>query len=174
MRSALLLFLILLCAAAVWAGDAPNFNVKLGLWEVTTTSSTSGMPPLPPEALANMTPEQQAQMEAHMKQSMSGAPHITTEKTCETKEKLEKDLMFSDKNDECTRTVITSTSSRIEMKVQCSNKGQKTEGTIRMDAITPENVKGTIDMNMSGSAQSMKIKVNLAARWLGPNCGDVK
>ena len=48
-----------------YAAD-PAFDVKTGLWEVTSTGSMSGAPPIPQDALARMTPEQRAQMEAAM------------------------------------------------------------------------------------------------------------
>src|SRR5215470_18928091 len=140
--------ILILCTFVVFAADtAPRLNVKLGLWEVTTTTSMAGAPPIPSDALANMTPEQRAMVEQRM--SMGGAPRTSTEKTCETKEKLEKDNLFKGKDDECTRTPVTNTATRVEMKMHCSVKGYTSDGTIRFDAISPENVKGAMDMTSS-------------------------
>ena len=66
--------------------SAPTFdkitppNIKTGLWEMSETHTMTGMPPMsiPPEALARMTPEQRAQMEEHMKNSMGGGPKTTS------------------------------------------------------------------------------------------------
>lgn len=41
-------------------------NVKTGLWESTTTSTTSGQMPLPSDMLAKLSPDQRARIEARM------------------------------------------------------------------------------------------------------------
>src|SRR5258708_18209637 len=106
MRTTLLFLLIALFSSAAFAADkiVPP-NIKTGLWEITETHAMTGMPPMasiPPEALARMSPEQRAQMEAHMKDTFSGTPKSTTRKHCITKQKLEKDNLFADKRQECT------------------------------------------------------------------------
>ena len=174
MRILLGVGLVVMCASVVWAADPVKLNVRLGLWEVTTTTSMSGMPPIPADALAKLTPEQRARFEQNMKTSMSGAPKTMTEKHCETQEKLDKQLMFNDKNKECTKTVLSSSSSHLEMKMQCAYGNQHSEGTMRIDAFTPENVKGTIDMNVTGEGHEMKGKSSFTARWLSADCGGVK
>lgn len=174
MRLNALLALILLCASSAWAADKVNLNVKLGLWEVTTTSTMSGMPPIPADALAKLSPEQRAQFEQSMKGTMSGTPKTSTRKSCETKEKFDKQTMFNDKDKSCTHTILTSTSTTLETRMHCSMEGTTSDGTMRIDAITPENVKGAVDMNTAGSGQNMKMKMNFTARWLGADCGSVK
>ena len=170
----ILCLVLILFTTLMWAGDAAApFNMKLGLWEVTTTTSMRGAPPIPADILDKMTPEQRARMEQSM-QAMGGAPRTHTEKTCETKEKLDKDLLFKSKDDNCTRTPVTSTTSTVEMKIHCTSKDQTTDGTMRFDAINPENVKGVMDMTSSGGGHEMKVKIDFAAHWLGPVCGDVK
>lgn len=42
------------------AADNTPLKVKPGLWEMTSDSERSGAPPIPPEALAKMSPEQRA------------------------------------------------------------------------------------------------------------------
>ena len=111
---------IILWSFAIWAADKIQpLDVKTGLWEVTTTSVTSGMPPIPPEALARLTPEQRARMEESMKSRMGGTPKTTIRKDCVTKEKLDKDYLFGEDRKECTRTVVTTSSRKLEMKMQC-------------------------------------------------------
>jgi len=99
-------FVLFFC---VCGGQDGSANIKTGLWEITELTSMTGIPPMPaipPEALANMTPEQRAQVEARMKDSFGGGPKTTTRKYCVTKEKLEKDTVFGDNRNECTRTVM--------------------------------------------------------------------
>src|SRR5262245_49843809 len=86
MRFHLVLTLLVLSSSALFAADKLQpLNVKIGLWEVTHTMSMSGMPPIPAELLAKMTPEQKAQLEERMKARSAEPPHSTTEKQCVTK-----------------------------------------------------------------------------------------
>src|SRR5271167_529462 len=103
----------------VAAAQSANFNAKTGLWESTVTILSSGMPAMPsipPDALARMTPEQQARVAAAMKGGMmNGQPH--TYKDCLTPEKLAKGFNASAaERPNCKRTVITNTSSVMEMR----------------------------------------------------------
>jgi hypothetical protein len=178
MRTRILLTLIILCSSAVWAADkiVPP-NIKTGLWEITETHNMYGMPPMPtipPEALAEMTPEQRAQVEAQMKGSMGGGQKPTTRKYCVTKEKLEKDSVFGDDRKECTRTVLSSSSTTTEVKIQCKEKEMTSEGTFKFVALTPESVKGTARMVMTGEGRTMNMNLDFLSKYLGPACGDVK
>ncbi len=110
----ILLGLVLLLSAAVWAADKIQpLNVKTGLWETTRTTTTSGQMPIPPELLARLTPEQRAKMEERMKANSAEKTRASTSKSCMTKEKLEK-APFSDEQKNCTRTIVRSTSSEAE------------------------------------------------------------
>ncbi len=178
MRIRILLVLIILYSSAVLAADkiVPP-NVKTGLWEITETHNMSGMPQMPtipPEALAQMTPEQRAQVEAQMKGSMGGGQKPTTRKYCVTKEKLEKDSVFGDDRKECTRTVLSSTTTSTEVKIQCKEKDMTSEGTFKFVALSPESVKGTVRMVMTGDGRTMNMNVDFLSKYLGPACGDVK
>lgn len=179
MRTKILLALIVLCSSVIWAADKVQpLDVKLGLWEVTHPSAMTGTPSIPPEALANMPPEQRAMMEESMRKRTGERP--TTEKNCMTKEKMDKNTLFDEGNKECTRTVVTSSGSKLEMKIQCVHDGNKMDGTFRLDVINSENVKGSMQIRAPGAAsaasagQGMNINSTFTARWLGPVCGSVK
>jgi len=78
--------LIFLWAPVLLAsGDVQPLNIKTGLWQLTMTTTVSGRPPIPPEALARMTPEQRAKFEAAMKARASHGPRTRTYKNCVTK-----------------------------------------------------------------------------------------
>lgn len=178
MRTRILLAVIALFSCAVWAADkiVPP-NIKTGLWEITETHNMTGMPPMPAipsEALAKMTPEQRAQMEARMKESYGGGQKLTTRKSCVTKEKLEKDSVFGDDRNECTRTVLSSSAAMTEVKMQCKEKEMTSEGTFKFQALTPESVKGTVRMVMTGNGRAMHMDFDFVSKYLGPACGDVK
>jgi hypothetical protein len=177
MKKGIFLASVVLSSSALWAADKLQpLDVKMGLWETSMTHSSAGMPQMPqipPEALAKLTPEQRARMEDMMK-NRSGASGTTTTKSCVTKEKLEKDLAFQDERTKCTRTIVSSSSSGFEMKLHCGEKDSTSDGTLKLDVINSEKVKGAFHMVVSGNDLNMNIDNTFSSRYLGPACGDVK
>jgi hypothetical protein len=182
MRTTILLALIVLSSFALLAADKPTpLNLKEGLWEVTTTHSVTGMPGMPPDALAKMTPDQRAQVEAMMKQKgLGGGPSTNVIKNCVTREKIEKGLAFSDSRENCTRTIVSSSARHLEMKFHCEDKkstdGSKTgsDGTIVVDAIGSDNVKGSTHIVTNSNGRNMNMDLTFTSKYLGAACGDVK
>jgi uncharacterized protein DUF3617 len=172
MRSKVLLALLVLCSFSLSAGDKIQpLDVKLGLWEITTTVAMTGMPAMPnipPDVLAKMPPEQRAKMQA----AMGGTP--TARKVCITKEKMDKQTAFNDERKNCTRTVVSSSGSKLEMKMQCTEQDATMNGTIHVEALNSENVKGTVRMAMNGGGRNMNMNSDFTSRYLGSACGDVK
>src|SRR5208282_5648055 len=127
------LALIVFSSPSLWAADSITaLDVKEGLWEMTVTHSMSGMPAtpnIPPDVLAKMPPEQRARVEAAMK----GGPSTDVRKECITKEKLEKHSAFSNNRGDCTRTVVNSTGSKLEVKIHCEEKQASTDGTLVLE-----------------------------------------
>jgi hypothetical protein len=178
MRTTLWCVLIALCSSSVFAADkiVPP-NIKTGLWEMTETHNMTGMPAMPtipPDTLAKMTPEQRAQFEAHMKNSFGGGPKTTTRKYCVTKEKLEKDMVFGENRPECTRTILSSSSTMTEVKVHCQEKEVSSDGTFKFEAMSNESVKGTMRMVMTTHDRPMHMDFDFTSKYLGAACGDVK
>lgn len=164
---------VMLFSSAAWAqGKFQPLNVKTGLWESTTTSTTSGQMPIPAELLAKLSPEQRAKVEARMQANSAPKTRTFTTKGCETKEKLA-EQPFNDQK-ECKQTVLTSTGSRAEIKVSCEIGDVRSTGTMNIEALSPEAVKGSGQMTSDGGGHTMKINTNFSAKWLGASCGDVK
>lgn len=176
MRTSLLFGVLCFSTLAMWAADRPQLNVKTGLWEVTFTTTTSGTPPIPAEMLAKMTPEQRAKFEERVKARNAAPPQAHTEKECLTEEELKKETLFgSDEDDkECKRTILSSTSSKVEARVDCESDGVKRSGTMTIEALSPENVKGTMHMTAASEERAMNVNSTFAAKWLGAACGDVQ
>jgi hypothetical protein len=174
MRNKLIVAPIVFFSFILWAAD--NFtplNVKEGLWEVTVTHSMSGMPAtpnIPPEALAQLPPEQRARMEAMMK----GTPTTDVRKECVTKEKLQKNSAFSANRGDCTRTVVSSTGKRLEMKFHCEEKQSSSDGTVLVEAIGSDNVKSTMHSVTNASGRTIKMDFTITSKYVGPACGDVQ
>jgi hypothetical protein len=169
-----LLALVVFSALALWAADnITPLNVKEGLWEMTVTHSMSGMPAMPdipPDVLAKMPPEQRARMEAMMK----GGPSTDVRKECITKEKIEKNSAFSNNRGDCTRTVVNSTGSKLEVKIHCEEKQASTDGTLVLETAGSDHVKGTMQSATNANGHTMNMNFTFSSKYLGPACGDVK
>jgi hypothetical protein len=159
---------VLMIAGVSRAADVTPLNLKPGLWETTTVSERSGMPAIPPDALAKMPPEQRARVEA----MTSGKPTTTTTQSC----RIDKDLhpFTNDNNKSCTQTIVTSTSTKQEAKMECNMKGNSGTGTVTVEAKDSEHVNGLVIMHMGANGRTMDMKVTITAKWLGASCGDVK
>jgi len=155
----------LACAALLLAD---TLNVKPGQWEATVTVQTSGLPPIPQEVLDKMTPEQRQMMEQRMKGNQT--PRTTTSKSCITKEQIEKGFDVGENDKSCTRTVISSSSSKQEIKIECNRENNKTTGTVRIEAASSESVKGSMQMSMSSGGRSMNMNSTFTSKRLGPTC----
>ena len=121
-KTRILLILAFLTPLAGWAVDPVPMDVKLGLWETTLTNQTDMSSMLPPEVLARMSPEQRAKMEAAM--SGRGGARTTT-KRCVTKDTINEALASANtdnmKQMNCTRTFVTSTSTKQVVHMECTS-----------------------------------------------------
>jgi len=153
-----------------WAADMVPLDVKTGLWESSMTYERSGAPPIPPDLLAKLTPEQRARMEEKMKSMPSQSQKTSVHKHCLKKEELEKPLSFGSADKSCTETILTSSRSKQEIRVECAIGGMKQHGTIRIEALNSENVKGNVQMTATDGARTMNVNTSFSAKWIGAAC----
>ncbi len=152
------------------AADNTPFKVKPGLWEVNAEIERSGVPPIPPEALARLTPEQRAKLD----QQPTGPRH-SVYKRCLTQADVDKGFepMTGMENAKCARTVTADTPTLRAGRLACS--GEMTGGgNYRFEAPTPESMVGNWDVTMSRGDRTMTMKGTMQGKWLGSDCGDVK
>ena len=175
MRTSVLM-VVLILGCGLWAEDAIKpLDVKLGLWETTSTSQTSGMPPvnIPEDALARMTPEQRAKVEQMMKGS--GSPRTNTVKSCMTREKMNRAEAFGTDRKNCTRSVVSSSGNKTEVRMECTtDDGAKVNGIVRVERISSDSVKGSMQMTTTSGDRTMNMNSTFTSKYLGPDCGDVK
>lgn len=163
-----------LATVAVLAGmriaQAATLDVRTGLWEVTSSGETTGVPPVPPEVLARMTPEQRAAMTA----AIGNAGKPETIRSCITNKTLQRGLNFDrpDRGD-CHRTVLQNTSRQVDVRMECTGE-QKASGTFQIQATDRQTISGRLDMVVGSGPNPMTIKRVLQGRWLGSDCGNVK
>ena len=164
-QSAIFIALAFACTAAY----SEPLDVKPGLWEVTTTTAMSGMPPID---YSGMPPEQRARIEAAMngQQAMGARTHVR--KSCVTREKLAREPFQEKDNESCTHTVVSSTRTMWRAKLRCTEP--KSTGEFKIEAISRERIKGLIQMNASGDQHAMAVQVSISGKWLASACGNVK
>jgi hypothetical protein len=156
------------CLAMTILSAAQGLNAKTGLWEVISSTQSS---PRSQMDMSSLTPDQRKRMEAAMNR-----PDLSTPKTsreCMTKARIDKMMFLDDKmSQSCTRTSISDTPSLQEFKVECAGYANMS-GTMRFQAMDPENVTGTIKMSTAGGG-GQTMNTTFKAKWISANCGDVK
>ena len=165
--------LITLAAAVPLLAHADSLNARPGAWEMTTSTTTSGMM-VPPDVLANMSPEQRAKIEKSMKAHEGKArTHVT--KTCVTKEDLDQDRMLKSNDDDdgegkCVKKVVTKTSTKLVMEQTCAAP-RGGSATTMIETKTPETVVAVMDMTRGTGG---KVHVDIKGRWLAASCAGIK
>jgi hypothetical protein len=163
-----------LSLATQGADNAQSLNVKIGLWEVTTTVTTSEEMPIPAGLLEKLTPGQRARVEERMKARKSEPGKTTIKKQCLTRKHLDDGIPFGRDRKSCTRTVLTSTSTKVDTRVECLGKGFKTSGIFQIEALSTENVKGSMRFSATGGANATNSTSTFTAKWIGPLCSTTK
>lgn len=167
---------MLLCASAcsiLWAADFRALDVKTGQWETTVTGQMTGVPAIPAEVLARLTPEQRAKMESAMG-ARGAKPIVTT--SCKTKEKLNQAWTTGQNNSKsCTTTLTGSSSSKQEVHLECNQDGAKTSGTIKVEAVDSEHIRGSFQMTAASDGNhQMNMNYTFTSKWLGEACTEPK
>jgi hypothetical protein len=156
--------------------DAAAFGAQPGLWEVTTSGTAQGVPPIPPEALARLSPEQKKKFLAAMQAMMAqqNATHVA--KSCLTAEELQRGPTFASGRDKsCQETVVKSTATEIEVREVCSeNSRPMLTGVLRFRATSPQTIVGTADVTVGDGNRSMSMHRDISGKWLAADCGAVK
>lgn len=161
----------LACAAAATASAANlvPLSVRPGLWQMTV--QTSGLPGIPPEALARMTPQQKARIQAQM----AAANGPRTFRQCVTAEELRKGWDWNrSSGDRCTRTVVSSTPAAMAMRIQCTGRNATTTGSIQFAAAGPAAVRGKVEFQVTTSGRTTTMKSTMNGQWLGADCAGIK
>jgi hypothetical protein len=156
------------------AAKLQSLNIKPGLWESTRTIKRTGALPIPAEMLNRLTPEQRARMEERMKANSAAHTNTTTEKHCVTKEDLEKDRMKLAETNECTTTVLSSSSTSVKAKLVCDQEGMHATGTLDLVAADPEHMNGSYHSTANADGHTMDVEGTWTSKWLGSSCGNVR
>src|SRR6202167_6347186 len=142
MRNKLMVVALGTAAAVVVAatGQLQPLNVKTGLWHMTKAIKWTDLPP---------------QMAALMK----AAPQTSSYDACVTTKDLTTNPFANGSGDDCTWTVLSSTSSDMELRgtgCQFGNSaGMAAEVHGQIHVLDPENGTGSMSVTLSGNGQTM-------------------
>jgi hypothetical protein len=163
----------LLATVLLAGGKVTPLHVKTGLWESTSTTTLNGALGIPPELLAQMTPEQKARYEAAMKRMANGRPTSRTYRNCLTEKEL-KENPFPDKEQtegmQCKQEVIRSTGSDLEVRETCSEGTTSGEAHMTFHASSSEHTTGQGEMTATMGGRTMHSKIKIESKWLGASC----
>ena len=155
------------CAAAALAivltPSALAAHGKVGLWEATV--QMAGMP-----AMANLPPQVQAQMKAHGV-SMGGGG--ITSKFCMTAADVAGDKPAYKQNPDCTTQNVKVRGNTMSADVICTGK-MNGRGHLDVTYSSPEHYTAAQTMDMVQEGHPIHSATNIDARWISPNCGNVK
>jgi hypothetical protein len=163
-----------LITGVVTLASAASLDVATGLWEVTSQGETTGMPPIPPEALAHMTPEQQQKVKAAMAEAIGRSGQPTVTRACITQQQLDRGLHFSPREQpNCRQTTLNTTAHTMDAHMVCTGQ-QRATGNLHVEATDRHAIAGNFDFVSTDGANTITIKRTLQGKWLGSDCGTVK
>ena len=139
------------------------------------TGTATGKIGLPPEAAANLTPEQRAKIEAAMGAMASGTPKVHTSRHCVTQDDLTKDPFGNrNKNQKCDETVVKSTGSELAVHEACQEGSSKVDAHISIQALDSEHVKGNVQADITMGGHTMHQNTSFTSKWVGASCSAEK
>lgn len=143
---------------------AEGFDIKTGAWEVTSTSTMSGML-VPKGTLDQMPPAQRAKLEAMMAaRAGKSSPHTST--TCITKQDLDRGQLTKSDGANCARKVIAQSARHYEMEETCTGE-EASKTRAKFDARSSESYSAVIE-RVQG--EGGKAHIEMSGRWLGAEC----
>ena len=146
----------------------PLLDVRMGLWEVTSTTDMAGIPGVD---TSKMSPQQKAQMEAVMK-GVVAKPTVL--KSCMTPEKFVTERTPVDQpGTTCTQSIQTNTAKVLENTMICTGE-RPSKSVSRTEAQSPTAFTGTVTSTSTSRGREMSVTINMTGKWLGADCGTVK
>ena len=146
----------------------PLLDVRMGLWEVTSTTELGGIPGVD---TSKMSAQQQAQIAAAMAGAM-GKP--TVNKSCMTREKFVTAVPPMDQpGTTCQQSIQTNTAKVLENTMTCTG-ARPSKAVARTEAQSPTAFTGTVTSTSTSGSRQTSVTIKMAGKWLGADCGSVK
>lgn len=168
---------LLTLAAALGAGHATAQSMKPGQWELTNNlKSSNGQTDQAMAAamkqLANMPPEQRAQIEAMMAQHGASMPKVgadggMTIKACVTPEMAARHEIPTGQSGKCTSS-NQPVPGGMNVSFTCTEPPSSGQGQVRFNGDTGFSMHMNVTNMAGGAAQQMTVETS--GRWIGPAC----
>lgn len=161
--------LLLAAGMALPAAAGQPLQIAPGLWEITTSSESSGAWQPTEEQLSRLTPEQQTKVRAALKamQEKARQPHVFKE--CITAEQISKGLKMAPDQPNCTRTIVSSSATLLVVHEECRGEAARRMDT-RFEAPDPGTLHGTVDMSMTRGPRTMTARGIVTGKRLAADC----
>jgi hypothetical protein len=163
------LLLGVLLAGPAWAEP---LAVKPGLWEVTTDGLLNGLPKALTDRLARLPADQQAKLQKYLDAAGVAGGGALVRRICITPALLQRPLAGTGHG--CTRALVGSSATSLEVQVSCSHGTHQGNGTLRLTVTDPEHVTGSADGQLTGAdGSSVTLRRTGRAHWIAAECGGV-
>jgi len=170
-RTALGTGLALAISSTVLAAGV-SLDVAPGLWEFSIAGSASGVPVIPPEAMARMKPEQRVMLQAMVIALIAQANTPHTIRMCITPDQLRAGF---DPNrlsyPGCHHHIASGVTDHLDMHVECTGK-EPVEGRLRVNAVNQRTVQGDLEIDAGRGPDGLSVRQSVHGRWLGRDCRD--
>jgi hypothetical protein len=170
----------LLASAARAESEGVHLDVKPGLWEMKSTTTTKMEGDLPRPDLSKVPPEQRARIEASLAERTSGKPRVSVWQSCITEEDVRKggDFAFGeDEKEHCTRTFQDRTAKHVKFTMSCAPRGEqetKMDGTFEITVKGGDSIVSQGETKFAGGKVNGSTRFEFSGRRLGASCGDLK
>lgn len=167
----------LIAVAALCAGPACAQTMKPGQWELTnkmesSNGQTNAAMANAMQQLANMPPQQRAQIEAMMAQHGASMPKFGADggmaiSACITPEMAARHEMPTGQNGKCTSN-NRPVAGGIDVSFTCNEPPSSGSGQVRFNGDTGFSMNMNITSSAAGKPQQMHVMTT--GRWIGPTC----
>lgn len=170
-RTALGTGLALAIAATAFASGL-SLDLAPGLWEFSIAGSASGVPVIPPEAMARMKPEQRVMLQATLLALIAQANTPHTLRMCITPAELRAGFdpdRLSYRG--CRHSGGAGVTDHLDMRIECTGK-EPLDGRLRVTAVNRRTVEGGLELVAGHGPDRLSVRQSVHGRWLGRACGD--
>lgn len=158
---------LILAAAAPFAAQAAPLGAKPGAWEVTSTVTATGLPKMeiPADRLAQMPPEQRAQVDNLIKMQ-KGEPVTVTRKHCVKDTDTLDRLLEAPKQPGCKNKINTQTATAVDVEVTCAPP-HASSTRIRLETQGPESMTTVMDVQ---GEKGVHMHSESKGHWVSASC----
>ncbi len=169
----ILIVLTLIFPLSASITHAAEFNMRPGLWQITTTSDLLWLAPqIPPDQMQNIK-DLAKEYGVDMPQIENGA---AISSACITQEMVNQKTLpnFYQTELGCTSKNATRTGNHYKMDFSCNSAELKGNGTAEATITSPESFSGQTHFNGEAQRNPVNERADISGKWINASCGTVK